>query len=95
MRVRQVIEVQVAVGIHRLVLDAQVGQHDPRRRPATPPANPVGIAGTVAFWAVTVPAALAGAQLGHYLRPHLLKWASVILFAVVGVVVLASALMVT
>jgi hypothetical protein len=37
-------------------------------------------------------AAVTGSQLGRLLRPSLLKWASVVVFAAVGLVVLASSL---
>jgi Ca2+/H+ antiporter, TMEM165/GDT1 family len=50
----------------------------------------VGIGAVAALWAVTVLAAVAGSQFGRYLSPRVLKWASVILFAAVGVLVLAS-----
>jgi putative Ca2+/H+ antiporter (TMEM165/GDT1 family) len=45
-----------------------------------------------ALWTVTVLAALLGAQVGRYLTPVLLNRASAALFAVVGVVILVTAL---
>jgi len=51
----------------------------------------VAIGAVLALWAVTVLAAVAGAQFGRYLRPRVLKWASVALFAAVGLLVLRSA----
>ena len=50
----------------------------------------VGVGALLALWAVTVLAAVAGAQLGRLVRPSLVKWASVVLFAAVGLLVLAS-----
>ena len=44
----------------------------------------------MALWSVTILAAVAGARLGRYLPPRIVKWASVVLFAAVGVVVIVS-----
>jgi putative Ca2+/H+ antiporter (TMEM165/GDT1 family) len=44
---------------------------------------------------VTILAALTGAHLGRFLPARVVKWASVALFAVVGVVVIVSTLTVT
>jgi putative Ca2+/H+ antiporter (TMEM165/GDT1 family) len=51
----------------------------------------VAIGATAAMWAVTVVAAVAGARLARSVAPSVLKWASAALFAAVGLVVLASA----
>jgi Ca2+/H+ antiporter, TMEM165/GDT1 family len=53
---------------------------------------PVAVGAILALWLVTILAALTGAHLGRYLPPRLVKWASVVLFAVVGIVVIASTL---
>ena len=50
----------------------------------------VGVGAILALWAVTVLAAVAGAQLGRLIRPSVVKWASVVLFAAVGLLVLTS-----
>jgi putative Ca2+/H+ antiporter (TMEM165/GDT1 family) len=52
---------------------------------------PVAIGATLALWTVTLLAVVAGSQLSRFLRPRLLKWISVAVFAFVGVVVLISA----
>ena len=53
---------------------------------------PVAVGAILALWLVTILAALTGAHLGRYLPPRFVKWASVALFAVVGVVVITSTL---
>ena len=53
---------------------------------------PVAIGATTALWSVTLLAVVAGSQLSRFLRPRLLKWISVAVFAFVGVVVLISAI---
>jgi len=53
---------------------------------------PVALGAVLALWSVTLLAAVAGAPLGRYLPPRLVKWASVVLFAAVGSVVIVSAL---
>jgi putative Ca2+/H+ antiporter (TMEM165/GDT1 family) len=53
---------------------------------------PVGVGAVMALWLVTILAAVAGARLGQYMPPRIVKWVSVILFATVGVLVIASAL---
>jgi Ca2+/H+ antiporter, TMEM165/GDT1 family len=53
---------------------------------------PVALGAVLALWSVTLLAAFAGARLGRYLPPRMLKWASVVLFVIVGVVVIASTL---
>jgi putative Ca2+/H+ antiporter (TMEM165/GDT1 family) len=56
------------------------------------PALSVGIGAVLALWSVTVIAAVAGVQLGKYLKPRLLNIAGGILFAVIGVAIIWSAL---
>ena len=53
---------------------------------------PVGVGAVLALWLVTILAAVAGARLGQYMPPRIVKWVSVALFAAVGVLVIASAL---
>jgi Ca2+/H+ antiporter, TMEM165/GDT1 family len=53
---------------------------------------PVALGAILALWSVTILAAVAGARLGRYLPPRIVKWASVVLFAAVGVVVIVSML---
>jgi Ca2+/H+ antiporter, TMEM165/GDT1 family len=53
---------------------------------------PVALGAILALWSVTVLAGVAGARLGRYLPPGLVKWASVVLFVVVGIAVIASTL---
>jgi putative Ca2+/H+ antiporter (TMEM165/GDT1 family) len=53
----------------------------------------VAIGAVAALWTVTVIAAIAGAQASRVLTPRLLNAVSGILFAVVGVVVIASAVL--
>jgi putative Ca2+/H+ antiporter (TMEM165/GDT1 family) len=51
---------------------------------------PVAVGAVMALWSVTILAAAAGSRLGRYLPPRLVKWASVILFAAVGLVIIVS-----
>lgn len=51
----------------------------------------VSIGATAALWTVTILAATAGGQLGRFLSPRVLKWASAGLFFVVGVMILVQA----
>ena len=53
----------------------------------------VAIGATAALWAVTVLAALAGSQMSRFLTPQVLNTASGVLFAVIGVIVIASAML--
>lgn len=53
---------------------------------------PVAAGAIAALWAVTVLAAISGAQVGRYLTPTVVRWASAALFTVVGIVVIVSAL---
>lgn len=53
---------------------------------------PVALGAVLALWAVTILAVVAGARLGEYLPPRVVKWTSVVVFAAVGVVVLVSTL---
>ncbi len=53
---------------------------------------PVAVGATAALWSVTLLAVVAGSQLGRYLHPKVLKWASVVVFAAVGLLVLFSAI---
>jgi putative Ca2+/H+ antiporter (TMEM165/GDT1 family) len=53
---------------------------------------PVALGAVMALWSVTILASVAGARLGRYLPPRIVKWASVVLFAAVGVVVIVSVL---
>jgi putative Ca2+/H+ antiporter (TMEM165/GDT1 family) len=53
---------------------------------------PVALGAILALWSVTVLAGVAGARVGRYLPPGLVKWASVVLFVVVGIAVIASTL---
>jgi putative Ca2+/H+ antiporter (TMEM165/GDT1 family) len=52
----------------------------------------IAVASVLALWTVTVIAAVAGAQLSRYLSDQLLTRASAALFAVVGVIVIITAL---
>jgi Ca2+/H+ antiporter, TMEM165/GDT1 family len=52
----------------------------------------VGIGATAALWSVTLIAASIGSQLGRFLSPVLLQRSSAVLFAVVGTVVIVTAL---
>jgi len=51
---------------------------------------PVALGAILALWSVTVLAAVAGARLGRYLPPGMVKWVSVGLFVAVGLAVIAS-----
>jgi putative Ca2+/H+ antiporter (TMEM165/GDT1 family) len=53
----------------------------------------VAIGATAALWAVTVLAAVAGSQMSRFLTPQMLNTASGVLFALIGVIVLASAVL--
>jgi putative Ca2+/H+ antiporter (TMEM165/GDT1 family) len=53
---------------------------------------PVAVGAVLALWLVTILAAVAGARLGRYLPPRIVKWLSVALFAAVGAIVIASTL---
>jgi len=53
----------------------------------------VAIGATAALWAVTVLAAVTGSQVGRVLAPSLLKWGSVVVFAMVGMLVIGSTLL--
>ncbi len=52
----------------------------------------VGVGAFLALCSVTVIAAVAGQQLGRFLPPELLKRASAVLFAIVGIAVIVTAL---
>ncbi|HLH24742.1 MAG TPA: TMEM165/GDT1 family protein [Chloroflexota bacterium] len=52
----------------------------------------VAIGATAALWTVTVLAAVAGSQMSRFLTPAVLNVASGILFAIIGIIVIASAL---
>jgi putative Ca2+/H+ antiporter (TMEM165/GDT1 family) len=54
---------------------------------------PVAIGAVAALWTVTVIAAFAGSQLSRFVSPTTLTRASGALFAVVGIVIIASALL--
>jgi Ca2+/H+ antiporter, TMEM165/GDT1 family len=54
---------------------------------------PVAIGALIALWCVTLIAVVVGKQAGRYLSPIVLQRASAVLFSVVGLVVLAQALL--
>ena len=53
---------------------------------------PVAVGAIAALWSVSLLAVVAGSQLGRYVHPKFLKWASVAVFAAVGLLVLLSAI---
>jgi putative Ca2+/H+ antiporter (TMEM165/GDT1 family) len=52
----------------------------------------VGIGAITALWTVTLIAATVGSQLGRFLPATLLQRLSAVLFAIVGIIVIVSAL---
>jgi putative Ca2+/H+ antiporter (TMEM165/GDT1 family) len=53
----------------------------------------IGLGAILGLWAVTLVAATAGSQLGKYVKPRLINLISGILFAAIGVFIIASALL--
>ena len=51
----------------------------------------IGLGAVLALWSVTVLAAYSGQQLARFLKPKVLNLVSGILFAVIGLYVIASA----
>ncbi len=51
----------------------------------------IGIGATAALWAVTILAAFSGTYLNKVLKPHLLNLLSAILFAAIGLYIIATA----
>jgi putative Ca2+/H+ antiporter (TMEM165/GDT1 family) len=51
----------------------------------------VGLGAVLALWSVTLLAAYSGRQLARFLKPHILNIVSGILFAVIGLYILATA----
>jgi putative Ca2+/H+ antiporter (TMEM165/GDT1 family) len=52
----------------------------------------IGIGAILALWAVTVIAAVSGAQIGRYIKPKILNLASAVVFAAIGVVIIYMAI---
>jgi len=53
----------------------------------------VGLGAVLALWTVTVLAAVSGHQIGKYLQPRLLNIAGGVLFALIGLYMIATALL--
>jgi Ca2+/H+ antiporter, TMEM165/GDT1 family len=52
----------------------------------------IGIGAVLALWAVTVIAAVSGAQIGRYLQPKILNLASAVVFAAIGLIIIYMAI---
>jgi putative Ca2+/H+ antiporter (TMEM165/GDT1 family) len=52
----------------------------------------IGIGAVLALWAVTVLAAYSGAQIGRYLKPRILSLASAVVFTVIGLFIIYTAI---
>ena len=53
----------------------------------------IGIGATAALWTVTMIAAFSGASLNKVLKPHVLNLISAVLFASIGLYIIATALL--